>query len=256
MNLTDTHTHLYLSQFDSDRQEVVSRAKQEGVRHMLMPNIDSHTAGPMLRVAGEYPGLCLPMMGLHPTSVGESYDTELEIIEGWFEKENFVAVGETGIDLYWDTAYLEQQIKSLERHIQWAIKYDLPLVLHSRNSLGEIFGVLEKYRNKGLRGVFHCFPGGVEEAEKAIDLGFMLGIGGVVTYSNSQMPEVVGSTGLEHIVLETDAPFLAPHPKRGKRNESSYLKFIAGRVGDIKGMDAEEVARVTTANASRLFFSY
>ncbi len=253
MVFTDTHIHLYLSQFNSDRHEVVSRARDEGVRHMLMPNIDSHTAGPMLRVAGDYPGLCLPMMGLHPTSVGESYEAELDIIGSWFEKERFVAVGETGIDLYWDKTYLEEQKKSMERHIQWALEYDLPLVLHSRNSLGEIFELLEGYRDKGLRGVFHCFPGNAEEAAKAIEFGFMLGIGGVVTYSNSNMQDVVKSTGLEHMVLETDAPFLSPHPKRGKRNESAYLKYIAEKVGEFKGIDAGEVARATTANASRLF---
>lgn len=251
--LIDTHTHLYLSQFNHDRKEVINRALHAGVSRMLMPNIDSHTVGAMLQVTRQFPGTCLPMLALHPTSVKESYKTELGLIEQWFEKEDFIAVGETGIDLYWDTSYAREQKTALEQHIQWAVKYDLPLVFHSRNSLKELFDVMEAHRQKNLRGVFHCFPGNVDEARKVLDLGFMLGIGGVVTYRNSQMAEVVSFAGLEHIILETDAPFLSPVPHRGKRNESAYVVHVAEKVAEIKGVSTEEIAATTTANAKRLF---
>ncbi len=253
MNLIDTHTHIYLAQFDRDRKDVIARAASEGISHMLMPNIDSHTVADMLKVARAFPDTCLPMMGLHPTSVKESYKTELDVIASWFEKGDFVAVGESGIDLYWDTSYEKEQKIALERHVDWALQYDLPLVLHSRNSLKELFEVLWPYRQKGLRGVFHCYPGGVKDAKKVLDMGFMLGIGGVVTYKNSLMSEVVAAIDLEHIILETDAPFLAPVPHRGKRNESAYVRHVADKVAEIKGMRLEEVARVTTANARQLF---
>ncbi len=253
MRIIDTHTHIYLSQFNHDREDMISRASKAGVTHMLMPNIDSHTVADMLKVARAFPDSCLPMMGLHPTSVKESYKTELDVIAAWFEKGDFVAVGETGIDLYWDTRYGKAQKISLERHVEWALQYDLPLVLHSRNSLRELFDVLMPYRQKNLRGVFHCYPGGVEDAKKVLDMGFLLGIGGVVTYRNSIMAEVVGAVGLEHVILETDAPFLAPAPHRGKRNESAWVKHVADKVAEIKGVDVEEVARITTGNAQRLF---
>ncbi len=253
MHLIDTHIHLYLSQFDHDREQVVARALEAGVKQMLMPNIDSHTAGPMIQCARQFPGTCLPMMGLHPTSVKESYKTELELIGAWFGKENFVAVGETGIDLYWDTAYAKEQKESLVQHIHWAKDYDLPLVFHSRNSLDELFDVLESHRQEALRAVFHCFPGTEEEAKKAVDMGYMLGIGGVVTYKNSQMARVVEAIDLVHLILETDAPYLSPAPHRGKRNESARLTHVADMVADIKRMDVEEVAAVSTANARRLF---
>ncbi len=251
--LIDTHTHLYLSQFDHDREDMIKRALDAGVSRMLMPNIDSHSVGAMLQVARQFPESCLPMLALHPTSVKESYKTELSLIGQWFEKEQFVAVGETGIDLYWDTSYANEQKKALEQHIQWADKYDLPLVFHSRNSLKELFDVMEAHKQKGFRGVFHCFPGNIEDARKVLDLGFMLGIGGVVTYKKSQMAEVVSFAGLEHIILETDAPFLAPVPHRGKRNESAYVAHVAEKVAEIKGVSTEEIAAITTANAKRLF---
>ncbi len=253
MPLIDTHTHLYLSQFDHDRQKVVDRARDAGVGWMLLPNIDSHTAGPLMQVCRQYPSSCLPMMGLHPTSVKASYRTELELIGGWLKKERFVAVGETGIDLYWDTNFAREQRECLEQHLQWAIEYELPLVFHSRNSLKELFDVLQAYRQEGLQGVFHCFPGNADEAKTVVDMGFMLGIGGVVTYKNSQMASVVQSVGLEHLVLETDAPYLSPVPHRGKRNESAFLRHVADKVAEIRGVDPEEVAAVTTANATRLF---
>ena len=253
MKLVDTHTHIYLKQFDGDRRDVVKRAVDAGVQKQLMPNIDSLTVEPMLAVAKEFPGTCLPMMALHPTSVKANYMNELEMAEKWFAQETFVAVGETGIDLYWDNTFKAQQKESLARHISWAAEYNLPLVLHSRNSLNEIFDVLDAHRHVSFAGVFHCFPGDADQARKAIDKGFMLGIGGVVTYKKSMMFDVVKAVGLDHIILETDAPYLAPVPHRGKRNESAFLVHIAEKVADIKDVTVEEVTSVTTANAIRLF---
>ncbi len=253
LKLVDTHTHLYLSQFDADRETVVRNARAAGVRQMLMPNIDSHTAGPMLSVARQFPGICLPMMGLHPTSVKATWRSELDHIESWLGKGGFVAIGETGMDLYWDTSFAPAQAESLERHIGWALKFGLPLVLHSRNALNEIFDILQACRGQGLKGVFHCFPGDASQAAKAIDMGFLLGVGGVLTYKNSQMAGVAKYAALSDMVLETDAPFLAPEPHRGKRNESAFLLAIAQRLAEIKGMDVDEVAATTTRNAVKLF---
>lgn len=253
MKLIDTHTHIYLKQFDGDRQAVIERAVDAGVQKQLMPNIDSLSIKPMLSVAADFPGKCLPMMALHPTSVKASFRNELDIIEKWLTKEAFVAIGETGIDLYWDTSFVTQQKESLAQHIHWAAHYNLPLVLHSRNSLNEIFDVLHAHRHLSFTGVFHCFPGDKNQAKKAIDMGFMLGIGGVVTYKKSMMPDVVKAVELDHIILETDAPYLAPVPHRGKRNESAFLDHIAEHVAYLKKIQTEEVAAVTTANATRLF---
>ncbi len=253
LKLIDTHTHIYLKQFDGDRRAVVEQAVDAGVQKQLMPNIDSLTIEPMLAVAEKFPENCLPMMALHPTSVKSNFNSELNIIEKWLEQEKFAAVGETGIDLYWDKTFEAQQKESLAQHIHWAEKYNLPLVLHSRNSLTEIFDVLDAHRHVSFTGVFHCFPGDTKQAKKAIDMGFMLGIGGVVTYKKSMMNDVVKAVGLDHIILETDAPYLAPVPHRGKRNESAYLVHIAERVANIRGIPVEEVASVTTANATRLF---
>lgn len=253
MELIDTHTHIYLNQFDNDRAATVDRAVKAGVSRMLMPNIDSHTVGDMLAVTRKFPEQCLPMMGLHPTSVKETYRTELSVIENWFTKEHFAAVGESGLDLYWDTRYEQEQKEALEMHIGWAVQYNLPLVLHSRNSLKLLMDMIDQHRQPALTGVFHCYPGGPEDAFKVIDMGFMLGIGGVVTYKNSLMAEVVKAVNLEHIILETDAPFLSPVPYRGKRNESAHLVYVAERIAEIKGVTVEEVASVTTANARKLF---
>ncbi len=253
LKLIDTHTHIYLKQFDGARQAVVDRAVDAGVQKQLMPNIDSLTIKPMLTVAAEFPGNCLPMMALHPTSVKANFRNELDIVEKWLTLETFVAIGETGIDLYWDKTFVAQQKESLAQHIHWAEEYNLPLVLHSRNSLNEIFDVLNAHRQLSFTGVFHCFPGDTSQAKRAIDMGFVLGIGGVVTYKKSLMADVVKTVGLDHIVLETDAPYLAPAPHRGKRNESAFLVHIAEQISGIKRVSVEEVASATTANATRLF---
>ncbi len=253
MRFIDTHTHIYLEQFDADRADSISLANAAGVDRLLMPNVDASTIEAMMQVAGDYPGRCLPMMALHPTSVKQDYRRQLDEISDWFDRENFVAVGETGIDLYWDKTHFNEQIVSFQEHIGLAIKYNLPLVIHSRKSLNEIFMVLRDYQGEGLRGVFHCFPGNVPDAIKAIELGFMLGIGGVVTYKNSTMARVVEAVGLDHIVLETDAPYLPPVPHRGKRNESAWIPIIAEKIAELLKVSTDRVATATTANAVKLF---
>ncbi len=250
----DTHTHIYLESFDSDRKGTVDRALHAQVNRLLMPNIDSGSIDPMMETATAFPGVCLPMMGLHPSSVKPGFEAELEIVGDWLERASFVAVGETGIDLYWDKTHLKEQEQALRKQIEWALQYKLPLVLHSRKSLNELFMILSDYKGSGLTGVFHCFPGNIPDAERAIELGFLLGIGGVVTYKNSTMARVVEETGMDKLLLETDAPFLPPVPYRGKRNESAYIRIIAEKVADIKGISLAEVARLTTNNAEHLFF--
>lgn len=252
MTYIDTHTHIYLEQFDADRAEAVDRALRRGVKQLLMPNVDRDTIDAMMKASSDFPGVCLPMMGLHPTSVNKGFEKELEWVEDWLAKERFVAIGETGIDLYWDKTWLEEQKRSLHRHAELALEYDLPLVLHARKSLNEIFEVLASFKGSGLKGVFHCFPGSVQDAARVVDMGFLMGIGGVVTYKNSSMSKVVEAYGLEHVVLETDAPYLPPVPYRGKRNESAYIPDIALKIADIKGISIDQVARVTTENAGKL----
>ena len=253
MIFTDTHTHLYLNAFDDDRANVVKNAIEQGVKYMLLPNIDSSSIDPMFELCKAFPENCFPMMGLHPTSVKENYKEELEIISGWFEKQNFIAVGEIGIDLYWDQSFQKQQQEAFRFQIDLALKNEIPIVIHSRDSFDEIFNVLEDYRGSGLKGVFHCFTGSLEQANKAIDLGFYLGIGGVLTFKNSGLDKVIAEIDLKHILLETDSPFLAPTPFRGKRNESAYINLVANRLSQIKNIDREEIAKITTQNAIDLF---
>ena len=253
MVFTDTHTHLYLNAFDDDRANVVKNAIEQGVKYMLLPNIDSSSIDPMFELCKAFPENCFPMMGLHPTSVKENYKDELEIISGWFEKQNFIAVGEIGIDLYWDQSFQKQQEEAFRFQIDLALKNEIPIVIHSRDSFDEIFNVLEDYRGSGLKGVFHCFTGSLEQANKAIDLGFYLGIGGVLTFKNSGLDKVIAEIDLKHILLETDSPFLAPTPFRGKRNESAYINLVANRLSQIKNIDREEIAKITTQNAIDLF---
>ena len=253
MVFTDTHTHLYLNAFDDDRANVVKKAVEQDVKYMLLPNIDSSSIDPMFELCKAFPENCFPMMGLHPTSVKENYKEELEIISGWFEKQNFIAIGEIGIDLYWDQSFQKQQEEAFRFQIDLALKNEIPIVIHSRDSFDEIFNVLEDYRGSGLKGVFHCFTGSLEQANKAIDLGFYLGIGGVLTFKNSGLDKVIAEIDLKHILLETDSPFLAPTPFRGKRNESAYINLVANRLSQIKNIDREEIAKITTQNAIDLF---
>ncbi len=253
MNLVDTHTHLYLPEFEDDRHDVISQAKTVGVEKMFLPNVDMETLPDMLEVAKTYPDSCFPMLGLHPTSVKENFEEVLEEMETWLEKEKFVAIGETGIDLYWDKTYFKQQVKSLKTQINWALDHDLPLVIHSRSSTTEIMDLLEEYRGSGLKGVMHCFPGDVNQAEWFTEFGFLLGIGGVVTFKNSLMAQVVETTDPAYLILETDAPYLSPVPYRGKRNQPAYIPIIAEKVAELKKLPVDEVAGITSRNAYGLF---
>ena len=253
MNLIDTHCHIYSSEFDTDRQEMLSLAEYEGITKMLMPAIDISTHGQMLGLENEFPGKCVSMMGLHPCSVKENYVGELVAVEQHFEKRPFVAVGETGLDFYWDLTYTKQQYEVFQRQIELALHYDIPIVIHSRNSINECIELIGKNQKGKLKGVFHCFSGSSEQAMRITDLNFYLGIGGVVTFKKSGLDAVVEQLSLDHIVLETDAPYLAPVPFRGKRNECSYLKYVAEKLAEIKKVTVEEIAEITTANAKELF---
>lgn len=253
MELIDSHTHLYLKEFDNDRDEVIRNAVSRGVTRMFLPNISSHTVRPMLTMAETYPAHCFPMIGLHPGSVTPAFENELENIHSWIDKGTFYAIGETGMDLYWDKTYRDEQEKAFTAQVRWAVEYDLPLVIHSRNAFDEIMAVLEREKRPGLRGVFHSFTGTAEQAMRVIGLGFLLGINGIVTYRNSGLEEVIRKTGLTPVVLETDAPYLTPVPYRGKRNESIYLVHTAVHISRLLDIEPDEVARVTTGNALRLF---
>lgn len=253
MFLIDTHTHIYLPEFDSDRDEVVKRSVINGVVKMLMPNIDAASVGRMITAEKRYPGICIPMIGLHPTSVKEDYILQLDNLEKTFSEYKFIAIGEIGIDLYWDKTFLKEQIFALRRQISFAIEKGLPVVIHSRDSFPEVFSVLEEFRGKGTRGVLHAFTGTLADAEKAIDLGFKLGIGGIVTFKNSGLENVVKLIGPKNLVLETDSPYLAPVPHRGKRNESSYICIINKKLAEIFGMSETEIAEITFTNSTELF---
>ncbi|HOK25410.1 MAG TPA: TatD family hydrolase [Bacteroidales bacterium] len=253
MKLIDTHTHIYLPEFDSDRDNVVERAVCKGVKIMLMPNIDVCSLKPMIEASERYKGICLPMAGLHPTSVKEDFENQLEQIEKQLNSSQIIAVGETGIDLYWDKTFINEQIISFRRQLEWAVEQNLPAVIHSRNAFAEIFNVLEEFRDSRLKGVFHAFSGNIETAQKAISMGFKLGIGGVVTFKNSDLSRIVKEAGLDNIVLETDSPYLAPVPYRGKRNESSYLCIVNSKIAEIFKMAEEKTAEITTLNALNLF---
>jgi TatD DNase family protein len=249
----DTHAHLYLPEFDADRESILKTAVYRGVKRILLPNIDSTTIDPLHKLADQFPGICYPMMGLHPTSVKDNYTEELERVEKELSSGRFYAVGEIGIDLYWDKTRLKEQNIAFGAQLNMALKYNLPVAIHARDSFEEILDVLNEYKNKDLRGVFHAFTGTVEIAKDVVNRGFSIGIGGIITYKNSTLPDVIRETDLSHIILETDSPFLTPVPFRGKRNESSYIPYIAEAIGKIKDITLEEVARVTTANASKLF---
>lgn len=253
MQLIDTHTHLYLPEFETDRDEIVKRAVSNGIVKLLMPNIDLGSITAMLDATGKYKDNCFPMIGLHPTSVGDDYISILERIERLAGEYKYIAVGEIGIDLYWDKTYINQQIKAFRRQIAFSITQSLPSVIHSRESISEVFSVLDEFSGEKLSGVFHAFSGNINDAVKAVEKGFKLGIGGPVTFKKSTLPEIVREIGLKNIVLETDSPYLAPAPFRGKRNESYYLCIINRKVAEIFNTSEEEAARITYENSCRLF---
>ncbi len=255
MVFIDTHSHLYDSRLIADAEQI-TRAIDAGVHRMYMPNCDSNTIEGMLQLAGAWPENCMPMMGVHPCYIKEDYRNELNIVSEWLEKRKFAAVGEIGLDYYWDLTWKDQQVEAFESQIDLALQYDLPIVIHSRESTADCIEIVRKKQNGNLKGIFHCFSGTTEEAKSIIDLGLYLGIGGVVTYKKSTLPDVVKEVPLSALVLETDAPYLAPVPYRGKRNESAYIPLIAATIAEIKGVDVAQVADVTTANSLLLFAAY
>lgn len=253
MTLIDTHCHLYVAEFEHDRAAVVERAENEGIARMYLPAIDSSELSNLLALEKAYPGKCVAMMGLHPTSVKDNYEEELRLVSDQLAERKFAAIGETGLDFYWDLTFTDQQYDAFRRQVRWALDLDIPVVIHSRNSLDECIGVIREHQKGNLKGIFHCFSGSSEQARQIMDLGFYMGIGGVLTYKNSGLAEVVRELPLDNIVLETDAPYLAPVPFRGKRNESSYLKYIVQKLSEVKDVGVEEIASITTANAQNIF---
>ena len=254
MTLTDTHTHLYLKEFDHDRNRVIENAMQLGVTRFFLPNIDSSSIDDLLTLTNTYPENCFPMMGLHPCSVKENFEEELAFVEDWLSKSKFYAIGEIGIDLHWDKTFFKQQEAAFRKQIGLAKKFKLPIVIHSRNSFDEIFNIIDDVNDDDLKGIFHCFSGTLEQAEKIIAYGgFRLGIGGVVTFKNAGLDKVVSQIDVKHIVLETDAPYLAPAPHRGKRNESAYLLHTAQKVADLYNISVDEIAEITTCNSKAIY---
>jgi TatD DNase family protein len=253
MMLTDTHCHLYHEDFNEDRQQVMERAGTEGVGRFFLPAIDSTFIGAMLQMESDFPGRCFAMMGLHPCSVKENYADELLVAEQWLSARKFAAIGETGLDFYWDKTFIPQQYDAFRQQVNWAKKYNIPVVIHSRQSTPECIAVIQEMHDERLTGIFHCFGGSIEEARQITDLGFYLGIGGVITYKNSGLAAVIEKLPLNNILLETDAPYLTPAPFRGKRNESAYLKYIVQKIAAVKNMRVEEVAELTTLNAQKVF---
>lgn len=253
MSIIDAHAHLYADEFQGEIEQILVRAKNSGVVAVVLPNIDAASVQPMLNLASSFPKMCFPALGLHPTSVKENYLEELEQLKSVFEKHHFVAVGEIGMDFYWDTTFAAQQAEAFRIQISWAVEKNLPVIIHTRKSFEEAFKIVTEFKGK-VRGVFHCFSGSMEEAQRIISLGdFMLGIGGVITYKNAKLPEVLKDISLEHLVLETDAPYLPPVPFRGQRNESSYITYVAQKLAEAKNMKVEDIMSVTTENARRLF---
>lgn len=256
MQFIDTHAHLFWNKFDDDLDQVIQRAKDNGINKIFNPNVDSSTIEKMMNICEKYPENVFPLMGLHPGSVRENFEKELEIIENHLRNGKFHGVGEIGVDLYWDEnkKFKDQQIEAFTYQIKLAKELKLPIIIHTRKSFNEIFNVIDKENDDNLFGIFHCFSGNITQANKIIEYGgFKLGLGGVLTYKNAKLPKVISKIDLEHIVLETDSPFLPPVPKRGERNESSYLLYVAKKLSEIKNTDIETVAKITTENASKIY---
>jgi TatD DNase family protein len=253
MKMIDTHCHLYGEAFAHDRAEAIQRAENEGVERFFLPAIDSGSREALLELEARYPGVCFGMAGLHPCSVKGNYLEELRVVEEDLARRPWVAVGEIGLDFYWDRTFEREQYEVFRQQIGWALQYDIPIVIHSRDSMAESIEVVREESKGKLRGIFHCFSGDGQAARAIMGLGFYLGIGGVLTYKNSGLPDAIREIPLEFMVLETDAPYLSPVPFRGKRNESSYLTYIAAKLAEVKGVSVEEVARITTENAQKIF---
>jgi TatD DNase family protein len=250
MYLIDTHAHIYLPEFDSDRDDCIKRALEAGVDSILMPAIDSTTHNAMLQAESAYSN-CLAMIGLHPCSVNETFEKELQIVSEYLQQRKFCAIGEIGLDFYWDKTFTDQQFHSFHAQIELALQYDLPIAIHSRNATDECIEVIRQY--PALKGVFHCFSGTYEQAVSLMDTQFMMGIGGVATFKNGGLDKILENTGIDRVILETDAPYLAPVPYRGKRNEPAYTRLVAEKLANITGFSLDKIAEITTENARRLF---
>jgi len=252
MRLIDTHAHINQPNYKDDLDEMIKRAVDSGVEKIFIPNVDTKSIDSMMKLCQKYKGICYPMMGIHPTSIEADYEKDLVIIEEWLDKEKFVAVGEIGVDLYWEKTFIEQQKKAFAFQIELAKKHNLPVNIHVRNAFDEAFKVLDSIGGS-FCGVFHCFSGNKEQAQRVLDYGFYLGVGGVITFKNSGLDNIIKDIDLNRIVLETDAPWLTPAPHRSKRNESSYTLLVAEKIAEIKGMQTEDVGQITTENALKVF---
>ena len=254
MFFTDTHTHLYISEFESDRYEVVKKAIDTGITRMILPGINSSYIPSQIDLIEKFPKNCFSAFGLHPSDVNKDFEKEIKIVIEYLQKGNAVAVGETGIDLYWDKTYYEQQKTAFEKQVILAKEFKLPIIIHVREAFKEVFDIIDKLNDKNLTGIFHSFTGTKKEAQKIIDYGgFKIGINGIVTFKNSGLDKIVQEIDLHHIVLETDSPYLSPVPKRGRRNESSHLIYIAEKIAEIKKVSLDKVAKVTNENAEEIF---
>lgn len=255
MFLIDSHTHLYLKEFQKDLDLLIDNAFQKNIKKFLLPNIDLNTIDDVISLCNKYPQICYPMIGLHPCSVNKNYLTVLKTMEEKIKTAKFIAIGEIGIDLYWDKSFFIEQKKAFEIQLKWAKRHQLPVVIHSRNSFNEIYEILKTEADENLRGVFHCFGGDLVEAKKILDLNFFLGIGGILTFKNSGLESVIKNVPIEKILIETDAPYLAPTPFRGKRNEPQYLSIIASKLCEIKKISMEELTEKLYKNTNSLFFN-
>jgi TatD DNase family protein len=251
--LIDTHSHIYSTDFIHDLDEVIQRAYSNDVRKIILPNIDSSSVKNLLDLVDTYPHICFPLMGLHPTSVTQDYQEELQVVEYWLKKRKFYGIGEIGIDLYWEKTFLEEQINAFRFQLELARQYKLPVVVHVRDSFDEVYQILTEFKDDDLTGVFHSFSGTIEQANLITDLGFKIGVGGVVTFKKSGLDQIISQIDPAHLILETDSPYLTPVPFRGKRNESSYLVYIAQKIADLHHMAVGDIAKITTENARKLF---
>ena len=253
MNFVDSHAHIYLDDFKDDLDKVIETANKKGISTILMPAIDSSTHVAMLQTEQAYWASCRSMMGLHPCSVKDDYQKELAQVLDYLSRRKFVAIGEIGLDFYWDVSFKGQQYDTFQRQIGWALSYDIPVVIHSRNAVDECIQVVQDHQDGNLKGVFHCFSGTIDQARKIIELGFYLGIGGVLTYKNSGLDKVMSEIGLANVILETDAPYLTPVPFRGKRNEPGHITIVGEKLAEINNIPVNEIANITTQNAQKLF---
>ena len=253
MTLIDSHAHIYTKEFKEDIHDVIERSKEAGVERIYMPNIDHESIEDMMELAEKYSGYCIPMMGLHPCSVGKDFEKQLYEVEDLVGKEKYCAIGEMGTDLYWDKTYYEQQKEAFNIQSELALKHDLPIVIHCRESIDETLELVKPFADRGLKGVFHCFTGSVEQAEQIIGMNFKLGLGGVATFKNGGMEPVIEKVSLEHIMLETDSPYLAPTPNRGKRNEPAYVKLVAEKIAGVLDKEVGEIGEITSRNSKNLF---